>query len=282
MTIRAALVLAALGTSSSVFAQAQTAGNVTYALTYQVYAPTGPAGSPWSTAALQPGSTVNSQQGALIQLRATMSGVPGYYDPFDPEAGLGSPQTWNPSLTSIPPGSSGTGMLTGFWGGDINVIGDGGAASANGHWSNATTEYAEPVRRETRVWTAGGGNGFVNGDIAGTTEASVVTDIQPAQFNADANALNHQNARICWTGLWIPTSYSSRTVSFAAALGSLGFLTQIAAMDNYYGSGFDFPVPLNVVTHFGAAVSVQVIPVPPNLAVLLCGGIVVARRRRRR
>jgi MYXO-CTERM domain-containing protein len=280
MKTRAALIVAVLGTASSVFAQAQTEGSITYALSFQVYAPTGPAGTPWQTAALQSGTTVNAGQAALLRLTATMSGTPGGLDP-NTLLPAGSPQHWNPALPTIPPGSTGTGGLAGFWGGDVNVVGDGGAASAQGNWSNNSSSFASAIRRTTRVWTAGAGNGFVNGDVTGTGVASSVTDIQPAQFTDDSNAMNHSNGQICWTGLWIPSSYAARTVNFAAVLGSLGFLSQIGAMDNTYDSaGYHFPLPLNVTTSFGTAVSVAVVPGPSSLALLGLGGLVAARRRR--
>jgi MYXO-CTERM domain-containing protein len=280
MKTRAALIVAVLGTAASAYAQ-QTEGSITYSLSFQVYAPTGPAGTPWSTAALQSGTTVNNGQAALLRLTATMSGTPGglNVDTLLPD---GSPQHWNPALPSIPPGSSGTGGLSGYWSGDINVRGDSGAATANGNWSNNSSSFASAVRRTTRVWTAGGGNGYVNGDVTGTGVTATVTDIQPAQFTDDSNAMNHSNTQICWTGLWIPSSYATRTVNFAAILGSLGLLSKIGAMDNTYDSaGYHFPLPLDVTTSFaGANVNVAVVPGPSSLALLGLGGLVAARRRR--
>jgi hypothetical protein len=286
MKTRAALIVAVLGTATSAFAQAQTQGTITYSLSYQVVTPTGAPATPFLTATLGPvqtsGGTVNQGQGLLLRLTASMSGTPGAFDP-DTALPTGSPLTWNPLTPGITAGSSGQGGLSGFWSGDVNIQGDGGAASASGAWSNNdNTRFASTVRRTTKVWTAGSstGSGYINADPQGTGPASVVTDIQPAQFTDDSNAMNHSNTQVAWAGLWIPSSYASRTVTWEALMGSLGLLSKVGAMDNNYDAGYHFPLALNVQTLFGPAVSVAVVPSPSSLALLGLGGLIAARRRR--
>src|SRR5205823_6540928 len=146
--------------------------------------------------------------------------------------GAGSPLTWNPALTSIPTGSSGAGTLLGFWSGDAKITGDAGAATASGQWSDNTTHWGTSVRRKLVVpFTAGGASGTVS------AAGSIVDDIQPAQFGAD-DEVYHGNNVVVWQGLWIPALGAIRTVNWAVALGSHGYLGNVAASDHYYNNGY--------------------------------------------
>src|SRR5689334_19530495 len=101
----------ALGVAAPAQSQLQTEGSITYTLSYQVYAPAGPVGAPWSVVTfVNAGGLVSPGQGALLRLTGTMSGTPGG---FDPNVGMpsSSPQHWYPNQQGIPPGSSGTGGL---------------------------------------------------------------------------------------------------------------------------------------------------------------------------
>jgi len=286
MKTRAALIVAVLGTASSVFAQAQTQGSITYNLSFAEFNHgTGTAGSP--TEWLNPvagniaggtSGTIDPGEGALLKLTVVMSGTPGGFDQGT-QLPTGTTLTWNAGLTTIPPGSSGTGGLSGLWGGDVNLHG----SEATGTFSDTTTFFGASVRRRLLTFTAGGGSGFVNGDLNGRGPAGDITDIQPAQFNPDADALNHSNNVLTWQGLWIPAhTLPTHTVTWQALLGSLGFPSQIAAMDINYGNGYTFSIPLNVQTLFGPSVSIPVsgVPGPSSLALLGLGGLVAARRRR--
>jgi len=268
MKTRAALVLAVLGGGAvSAFGQAQTQGNVTYTLSSQIFG-SGP-GSTW-TAPVTGGNgdaVVDPGEGVVFRVTIGMSLTPG-----GASGNLGSPLTWAPTIQA---GSSGTGSLAGFWGGDLNLVGDAGAASAAGSWSDSTSNYANAVKRRLLIATAGGGSGIVNGNGSG------LTDIQPAQFNADAEGISHSNNFITFTALWIPSSYSNRTVSFALGLGSLGLQTLIAAADNNYDNGYVSPVALRVTTSYaGTPLTFNVVPSPSSLALLGLGGLVAGRRRR--
>jgi hypothetical protein len=276
MKTRAALIVAALGTASSAFAQVnqpQTQGTVTWNLSYFVATP-GP-GNSWAsgvTIAPTAGGTVGLNQAALLRLTFSLSGTPGGVDADGNPTG--SPLTWNSAL-----GGSGSGGLGGFWGGDVNV----NASEATGSWSNTAATFQASVRRQIlSPYSTGGGNGLVNGDPNGTGPSGAVTDIQPAQFGADAAILDHGNNLVVWRSLWIPANYNARTVNMSAALGSLGFLSQVYAVDHNYANGGNstLPIALNVATSFGAPVGVQIIPGPSSLALLGLGGLVAARRRR--
>jgi hypothetical protein len=274
MKTRAALIVAVLGTTASAFAQPQTQGTVTWNLNYFVVTPTSAGNfSSGATIAASPGGTIGLNQAALFRLSFTLSGTPGGVDADG--IPVGSPLTWNSTL-----GGSGAGGLGGVWSGDLNVT----ASEATGGWSNQDiVAFQSNVRRQIlSPYATGGGNGLVNGNPVGTGPSGAVTDIQPAQFGADAATLDHGNGLVVWRGLWIPGSYSNRTVNFSAGIGGLGFLTRVYAVDNTYSNGGNaaLPVALNVATNFGPGLAVQVVPGPSSLALLGLGGLIAARRRR--
>jgi hypothetical protein len=288
MKTRAALIVAALGTASSVFGQAQTQGTMTYTLQYAVATPTGPAGSPWASATVgafgTAGAILNPGQGLVLRITGTLSGTAAgiAHDTNGSATGLplGTHLTWNPSTPGIPTGSSGSGGLAGLSSGDVNIVGDGGAGSASGTWSDGSSNFASNVKRTITTWTAGNEFGYVNGDHNGAGAASRVTDIQPAVFTDNADSVPHVNTANFWKGLWIPSSYGARTVSWAVTLGDLLFQSKVAAMDDGYAGGYTTPIPLTVQTNFGNALTVGIVPSPSSLALLGLGGLIATRRRR--
>jgi len=277
MKTRAALIVAVLGTASSVFAQTgqpQTQGTATWNLSYFVVTPTTPGNfASGATIAASPGGTIGLNQAALFRLTFSLSGTPGGVDADGNPTG--TQLTWSSTL-----GGHGSGGLGGLWSGDLNVT----SSDGTGGWSNQdTAAFQASVRRQIlSPYATGGGNGLVNGNPVGAGPSNAVTDIQPAQFGADAATLDHGNGLVAWRGLWIPSSYSTRTVNFAAALGGLGFLTRIYAVDNQYANGGNdaLPVALNVATNFGPSQNVNIVPTPSSLALLGLGGLIAARRRR--
>jgi len=287
MKTRAALVLAVLGSAASAYAQQtpETQGSVTYSLSFTEFNHgTGVTGSPteWTNPVagnIAGGTigTIDPGEGALIRITLSMSGTPGGFDQTN-QVNTGSPLTWNPSLPTLPVGSSGTGNLSGFWNGDVNLKGDNGAATANGTWSDGSTFYGNAIKRKLLTWTAAG----VSGSGAVVPGGSTLTDMQPSVLSSDADGISHVNNTFCWQGFWIPAAGSARTVSWNVLLGSLGFLSNVTGMDQNYANGYTFPVPLKVLTLFGPKLSIPVaaVPGPSSLALLGLGGLVAARRRR--
>jgi hypothetical protein len=263
MTNRGAFVLAGLGAASSALAQPQTQGTITYTLT--VARATQTSGSWTNLPIVSPFGSVASidgpNQGVLFRITMSVS---------EPIPGGPILLTWAPTIQA---GSSGHGTFAGFWSGDLNLVGDGGAASASGNWSDGTA-YALSVR--TRLLTATAGN---TGSAA--PGGSRRTDIQPAQFNADAEGLNHGREYACFQGTWIPADLSARTVNWNVLLGSLGLLSSVAAEDNLYDDGYTLPVALRVETLFGPGVTVNFVPVPGATAILGLAAAGAFRRRRR-
>jgi len=255
----------------SSWAQPQTQGDVKFTLSWQE-AHQGTNG--WVNGALgnAVGGTagqIDPGEGALFRVTIDMSGTAA-------GDGTGSPLTWAPSLLA---GSSGAGSLSGYWSGDFDLVGDGGAATAGGTWSDSTMSYSVSVRRRLlNNWTAGA--------HIGTPDASgaMLTDVQPAQTGLDASSLTHGNHQVCFQALWIPsyaTAESSHVVNWQVTLGSLALPAMVAALDNEYESGFHLPVPLTVQTNFSAGVVVPLVPAPGSVVLLGLGGVAAVRPRRR-
>jgi hypothetical protein len=283
MKTRAALVLAVLGGAASAFGQIQaTQVKVSYTLSFQT-ARVGASGTFRDGAIGEHASGTAGQvdvglEGALFTIKMAMR-VPdnslantGVTPQFSP---TGTPMTWAPTVLA---GSSGSGTLSAFWSGDLNMA---GGANGNGGWSDGTTNFAPVLRRRLSTFIDSAAPGSPNGS------GNAVTDIQPSQFGANTMNLLHDNDLACWIGLWIPgAAGGNRTASWAVTLGSLGLLSQVAAMDDNAANGanggsFNLPIALNVATEFGAGVNVPVlVPGPSSLALLGLGGLLAARRRR--
>jgi hypothetical protein len=257
MKTRVGLMLAVVGGAATmVAAQAQTTPAVTVAYTLawsevSATAPYAPVLAP--DGILQPGEAA----------RFTFSGS------MSPSGTLSFP-------SSILVGSSGTGTLGGFWNGNLNILGDAGAASAAGSWVLAANP--SPPSNPNRIgivppFAVGGGNGTANANGSGAT------DIQPAQFGGDTSTLNSANPTpTMWRGVWIPNDYTARTAHFDLSNGSLGLGSSVWLFDS--NPNFTLPVAARALSSYGNGVNVPIIPAPSSLALLGLGGLVAARRRR--
>jgi MYXO-CTERM domain-containing protein len=253
-------------------ADIQTQGSVTWTLSAQEYGMG--AGPGWTNpvAGGNGNGIIEPGEGVLFTFSISMSGTPA-------AGGLGSPLTWSTGIHNLPP-NSGAGTLAGLWGGDVDLVGDGGALSASGTWSDRSTNYGLAVRRRLLAFTTLSEIGYVNGSHTGTGPASRVTDIQPANGPFDAEQIDHSNNIPVWSGLWIPVDFTARTVNWSVTIGSLGILSSVAARDQGYDTGSFYPIPLNVQTLFAGSTSVQVVPAPAGLTLLGAGLLGVRRRRR--
>jgi hypothetical protein len=255
MHTRAAL-LPVLSAAGLACAQAQTTPpiTVTYHLTWieaSAAAPYAPVPNP--NGILEPG------EGARFAINAS----------FDP--GPGTPVTFPATLN---PGSAGSGVIGGVLSGNLDLVGDNGAMSAAGSWVLSANSL--PPLNPTRLGTippfhTGSFNGTVN--AAGTA----VADISPHQFQLEYTAYNSASPTpVMWRGLWLPSSFEPRAVSFHLQLGSLGLATRLFVLD-------DAPFPeITPVQAFSAytSTSVPIIPAPPSLAAVFLAAIAAARRER--
>lgn len=283
MKTRAALALSVLGAATSVFAQQNNQVKCTWTISW---AEEHQGSNGWvnGVAGNIAGGTAGSLdpgEGALISLKFNITNADGSAASIWAAAGdeaTATPLNWNPALLN---GSSGSGFLSGFWNADLNVN---GGANGYGSWSDASTTYANGLRRKFLGTGYSAGGATALGSVQGT--GNLLTDIQPAQFGSDAAALTHNLSITVWQGLWIPTFDVSRTASFSAVLGQLGLLSSVFAIDQGHsainGGTTDNPIPLTVQTVFGGSISIPVIaaPSPSSLALLGLGGLVAARRRR--
>ncbi len=257
MKTRVGLMLAAVGGVAALAnAQAQSTPPVT--VTYTLAWTEVDAAAPYAPVA-NPNGILEPGEGARFTFNGEFDVAPG--------TSIAYPASLNP-------GSAGAGTLAGFWNGNLNLTGDAGAASAAGSW--VVSANTTPPNNANRLgvvppFAAGAQNGDPNANGSG------LTNISPAQFGADPSGLNSVNPTpTMWRGVWVPTSYDSRTVSFALSLGALGLQTQMFAFDNVS----PLPAVFNANSNYGAAVNVPIVPAPSSLALLGLGGLVAARRRR--
>jgi hypothetical protein len=243
----AASVLALSGGSAVHGQQQINPGSVAYTLEYDRVAATG--------AVLGPGPL---QEGEWARLRLRFNYSPAY----------GTPVTWPYTLLI---NSSGSGTLAGFWYGNLDLIGSGGA---EGTWSG-TSAGSLPVRR---VLTAPFN---VYGDAAvGIPNATgtALANLQPGQFTGNLESVSSSNNLVVWQGAWLATSYSPRSVTFSLAAGSLGLPTYLVARD---GSGYELPIAGTVADTRGS-VTFEVVPGPGSIAIIGVGALIGVRRCRSR
>ena len=257
MKTRAALVVAALaGIASSSQAQVSLPNaSVTYSLT-------------WENSATHDQTPLSSGQSAILHLSALMTPAPG-------TAG-----TWS---TTVSPGGSGTyrGMQALF----TDLLGtsnNGGTATGTWNVAQAQGYGIDP----DGLWdvTGGGGNG------TSTLAGARLTNIQAGQFPASQNAVNTANPATgtltsptevgYWNGVWTPSNYNTRTVTFGVVNGSANPNSQSNALivrdptlnsTVFVGRGNDI---------FGNGAAISIIPSPSSLALLGLGGLIAGRRRR--
>jgi hypothetical protein len=260
------VLLTVFGIAASAHAQIQTQGSVTYTLSAQIFGQG--AGTPWS-APIPNGngdSNLDPGEGVLFRITVSMSIAPGAATTANGGT-LGGPLTWDPAVQA---NSSGSGTNAGFWDGDLNLVGLG--TGAQGTWSDGTTSFALSVRRRLFVATASGNNGIV---AAG---GASLTDINPGQFGADADALNHSNNFVVFQGLWIPSSFVGSS-TWQLTQGSLGLSSSVFAADSNYDTGYTLPVALHVTSIYAGTQQFG-IPAPSGLPLIALGGLAAARRRR--
>jgi hypothetical protein len=188
---------------------------------------------------------------------------------------VNNPQTGQPVTGTI----KGIGSLT------YDLVGDNGAATANGTWGGFIGGFVGPT---------GNGAPFSAGTVSpGTVQpgGSAVHGMGGAQFIASgagvtANGTNN-NVQI-FRGVWQPASYAQRTVNFAARASVLVpvgeqnsvLVAYALGTDQNTGDEFDIYVGKYIGSTFGNGINIPVAPAPSSLALLGLGALVAGGRRR--
>jgi hypothetical protein len=198
-----------------------------------------------------------------------------------------------------PPGGNGSGVIRGLGSVVYDILGDLGAASAAGAWS----QTAGPLNAGANPPPAN--SAFNNALSGGTiplapnpTNGSMWQGFGGAQVIAPGGTARGDNNNVrVFVGTWTPASYATRTVNFKATASNLVPTTPAPGQHNSvlvaYGQATDIdPNTFEVFTYdlylgkylstnFGNGVNLNVVPAPSSLALLGLGALVAGGRRRK-
>jgi hypothetical protein len=270
MRARATLVLAVVG-GTMASARAQTAQVWTDAAhTTPVVMSFSLTFSEFNAATMLPVSQSNGviDPGELANIRLAISTVP------IPTFSGTNPTTaayWNPAVV----GGHGSGWLWGIGSMFIDVVGDGGASSAQGTW--ASTGGQNNLRGVLGSWAVGDTTTMGTPAQGGTRMAN----IQAGQFGGNLLNLSRVNpVTNIWRGMWTPSSFAPRNVTFAVADNSAGYPDASAILADSTFPASTYPLAANVGVNFGS-VSIPIgIPGPSSPLLLGSASFLAIRRRR--
>jgi hypothetical protein len=181
---------------------------------------------------------------------------------------------WNPAVV----GGSGHGWLWGIGGMFVDVVGDGGASSAQGTWA-LTDTLGSPLRGVIGAWAVGDTTTMGTPTQGGAR----MSNIQAGQFNSNLlNLSTHDPVVNIWRGLWTPSSLDGRNVVFTVANNSAGVPdASVMLADSTFPQN---TIPLGAFTgvNFGS-VSIPIgVPAPGAWVLLGFAGAAAGPRRRAR
>jgi hypothetical protein len=197
-----------------------------------------------NTPVANPNGVVEPGEGARVQVSVNIT------------PGIGS------NATYTPPPAPGTGTIAGLG----SIFFDLTQSNAQGGtWNN--------IGRATG-WNLGSGG---TGNAGGGLDAA-----QAGQFVLPGSVANSTNpvANI-WRGVWTPSTYANRTVTFTSVAAAAGGANHSSILIQY---GVDPDGNPQYVGKFVGGVfgnvNIPVVPSPSSLALLGLGGLVAGRRRR--
>jgi len=178
-----------------------------------------------------------------------------------------------------------TGTIKGIGALTYDIVGDNGAATANGTWGGFIGGFVGPT---------GNGAPFSAGTVSpGIPQpgGNTILGLGGSQFIASgagvtANGTNN-NVQI-FRGVWQPASYANRTVNFVARASVLVPAGQQNSVLFAYGVGtdqstgdeYDLYAGKYFGSTFGNGINIPVAPAPSSLALLGLGALVAGGRRR--
>lgn len=208
--------------------------------------------------------------GELAYIRLAISTVPvPTFSGTDPTTAA----YWNPAVV----GGHGSGWLWGIGSMFVDVVGDGGASSAQGTW--AATGGQNYLRGVLGSWAVGDTTTMGTPAQGGTRMAN----IQAGQFGGNLLALSTVNpVTNIWRGMWTPSSLTPRNVTFAVADNSAGYPDASAILADSTFPANTYPLAANIGVNFGSVTIPIGIPAPTSALLVGMGGLLAARRRRGR
>jgi hypothetical protein len=179
------------------------------------------------------------------------------------------------TVGSFSPAVSGatSGTIRGLGGGFVDLVGAGGVA---GTWDMDPNTNGYGVQ-----------NPSFDPGVMGNAHANGVSNIQFAQLPSSVNAINTSQfpaGSPIWLGLWTPSDYSARNVSFggqaAAAAGGLPFSVLFRILNQAGSPAVASAFVTSGNISFTGTGDIAIAPAPSSLALLGLGALVVGRRRR--
>jgi hypothetical protein len=172
--------------------------------------------------------------------------------------------------------TSGSGTIAGFWSGAMDLRVAGGLASGAGSWSGTGSEVPLALRRRL---TAPFNSAGVGGAGIAASGGAVLQNLMPGQFAGNIeNVASTNPIAPVWRGVWVPESYTDRSVPFELVLATNGVPPAFIAVRDF--NGVELPI-VGTVVHTFTGVTVAVVPSPAATPILLCVGALAPRRRNR-
>jgi hypothetical protein len=217
---------------------------------------------PISDGIIEPG------EGAFLRLSVSTTPAPTFSG-----TNPGTHAYWDPALVG---GGAGSGWLWGIAGMFVDVVGDNGNSSAAGTWA-PVGGTGNNFRGTIGAWALGDSSTMGTP----TQNGARMANIQAGQFGANLLALSTADpvANI-WRGLWVPTSFQARDVTFAVSNNSAGVADGAVLLADSTFPNNTIPLGANTGVSFGSAVVHFDIPAPATVVLFGLGAGGLMRRRR--
>jgi hypothetical protein len=165
-------------------------------------------------------------------------------------------------------GTFGSGTIRGFGSGFFDLIG----TNSQGTW---LLDQGQGFG-VSDDWDITGGQGNGTPDGGGGT----LRNLQMGQFTATPGGINSTNPiTAIWSGVWIPSSYALRLVSFATT-GAVPAGTSIVSVLFRLNAGTAAGAYVTSGGLVHGSVNIPILPAPSGLALLGLAGLTAGRRRR--